>query len=314
MLSSTFNVCAMGRPGSAGRFASWGYCKAARHAKLMRRNFLLALMLSIAAALPALAFVVRPATLPRIVCPHPTHFLLAKPESSPAYGHCRDGHSVWLEVTCAPMLALLTNASPAVAASAVTDSFAQLPSAIVAYGHYLALLLCTGALAVERLSLKEGMTREDEERLASADLVYVFAALLVVLTGYLRTTDYGKGWDFYQHEPIFWVKLILVAVAGASSLFPTIKLFQRSNARNKESSEEFVPMSPKLVARMTSIINAELLAIFSIPLAATLMARGVGYLDWLPWQAGAALTLFAFGGLGVKYGKEALDWTEEVSD
>ena len=36
---------------------------------------------------------------------------------------------------------------------------------------------------------------------------------------------------------------------------------------------------------MTSVITAELLAFLSIPLAATLMSRGVGYADWLPWQA-----------------------------
>ena len=36
------------------------------------------------------------------------------------------------------------------------------------------------------------------------------------------------------------------------------------------------PMSEELAARMTSIINAELLAIASIPLSAALMARGVG--------------------------------------
>ena len=94
---------------------------------------------------------------------------------------------------------------------------------------------------------------------------------------------------------------------------------------------------------MTSVITAELLAFLSIPLAATLMSRGVGYADWLPWQArgvalcrcpaladalpyadallpwasrcpallpwqaGAAPVVLALGGLGFKYVKEALD-------
>ena len=41
----------------------------------------------------------------------------------------------------------------------------------------------------------------------------------------------------------------------------------------------------RLVARMTSIVNAELLALASIPLTATTMSRGIGYAEWLPWQA-----------------------------
>ena len=36
---------------------------------------------------------------------------------------------------------------------------------------------------------------------------------------------------------------------------------------------------------MTSIVNAELLALASIPLTATTMSRGIGYAEWLPWQA-----------------------------
>ena len=40
-------------------------------------------------------------------------------------------------------------------------------------------------------------------------------------------------------------------------------------------------------------------------------AGGVGYADWLPWQAGAAAVAAALGGLGYKYVKEALDWTED---
>jgi hypothetical protein len=56
----------------------------------------------------------------------------------------------------------------------------------------------------------------------------------------------------------------------------------------------------------------ELLALASIPLAATFMARGVGgYVAWLPWYVGAAPAVLAVGGLGYKYVKEALDWPGE---
>ena len=80
--------------------------------------------------------------------------------------------------------------------------------------------------------------------------------------------------------------MLLFCVTGAASFFPTTKIIQRAVAKRNDPS--IAPMSPKLVKRMTSIINAELLAICSIPLAASLMARGVGYAEWLPWQAGGA--------------------------
>ena len=70
-------------------------------------------------------------------------------------------------------------------------------------------------------------------------------------------------------------------------------------------------MSEKLANRLISVINAELLALLSIPLAATTMARGVGYMNDLPWPVGAAPVALALGGLGFKYIKEALDWTED---
>ena len=183
-----------------------------------------------------------------------------------------------------------------------------IPSAFAAYGHYLGLILVAASLTAERLTIKPGMTDDEEERLATADIVYGIAGVLVLFTGYLRVTQFGKGWDFYSHSPVFWVKMVLFTVMGSASFFPTIKIIQR--AVGKKNGEDVPPMSEKLAARMTSIINAELLAIASIPLAAALMARGVGYAEWLPWPVGAAPVGLAAVGLGVKYVKEALDWEE----
>ena len=207
-------------------------------------------------------------------------------------------------VSAAPLLFL--GAEPAFAASASNS----IPSALAAYGHYLGLVLACLCLTTERLTVKENMSSEEEDRIAIADAVYGIAGLLIVYTGYLRVTVYGKGWEFYSHEPIFWLKMLLVAVMGASSFFPTVKIIQRSVAKQQAGGTIASPMSAKLANRMTSIINAELLAILSIPLAATMMARGVGYADWLPWQAGAALPALALVGLGAKYVKEALDWQD----
>lgn len=194
------------------------------------------------------------------------------------------------------------------------DLSSNILGAFVAYGHYLGLILAAASLTAERFLVKPGMTTEEEEKLAMADIVYGIAGILITVSGYFRITAYGKGWDFYSHEPIFWVKMILFAVMGSSSFFPTIKIIQRSvdiRALKEGKKGEIAPMSVKLASRITKVVNAELLALASIPLAATLMARGVGYAEWLPWQAGAGSFAVAFLGLGYKYIKEALEWTED---
>jgi len=100
---------------------------------------------------------------------------------------------------------------------------------------------------------------------------------------------------------------------GSASFFTTTKVIQRAVAK-KQATDAGSPLPPKfspaLTKRLSSIVNAELLAVSAIPLAATLMARGVGYTDWLPWYVGAAPSFLAVGGLGYKYIKEALDWIE----
>jgi len=187
------------------------------------------------------------------------------------------------------------------------------PSALAAYGHYLGLALVSACLACERLLIKPAMPVAEEKLLGNIDLAYGVAATLVLVTGYFRATEYGKGWEFYSHEPIFWVKMLLFTVMGASSLFPTIKIVQRAIAINnaENGKGDFpAPMSEKLAKRLTTIVTGELLAVCSIPLAAALMSRGVLYAEWFPWQAGAGAVALGVFGLGFKYTKEALTWKE----
>lgn len=206
-----------------------------------------------------------------------------------------------------PAALALFVATPADAAfEAASNAF---PSALAAYGHYLGLVLVAGALVAERLTIKPDMTDDEEEFLGNADIVYGIAGVLVLYTGYLRVTEYGKGWDFYSHSPVFWVKMLLFSVMGSSSLFPTTKIIQRLVA--KRNGEDIGPMSEKLAGRMKTIMNGEILAIASIPLAAATMSRGIFYTDELPWQAGAAATGAATLGLSFKYLKEAFLWEDE---
>ena len=197
--------------------------------------------------------------------------------------------------------ASLVTAGPALAADA-------LPSAVAAYSHYLALMGIVGSLTTERLLLKEDMSEESFDLLATADIVYGLSGLLILVSGYFRATQYAKGWEFYAHEPLFWVKMSLLAVVGSASYFPTIKIVQRAVAKQ---NGDVPPLSPALVKRMTSIVNAELLGVLSIPFVATLMARGVFYVDGFPWFVGALPVVGCAGFFGYRYATEALDWADD---
>ena len=208
-----------------------------------------------------------------------------------------------LSLSAFPVLGML--AAPEAAEAAVSP----VASAFAAYGHYLGLVLVVASLTVEKMLVKPNPSEEDAKKLVIADSVYGIAGVLVLYTGYLRVTQYGKGWEYYSHEPIFWVKMGLFAVMGSSSLFCTTKIIQMAAAQSKGGKPE---ISEKLAARMQKIINGELLAVGSIPLAAALMARGVAFSEGMPWQAGAAPVALVSLALSVKYVKEALTWTEDV--
>jgi hypothetical protein len=97
------------------------------------------------------------------------------------------------------------------------------------------------------------------------------------------------------------------------SFLPRAVTFYKRNFARK-NDETVPPLSDKLLARLQTVINAEISAVLSIPLIATLMARGVGYWQGFPWPLGLALALAATGGSFFFYGKQALTWTEEEEE
>jgi uncharacterized membrane protein len=159
----------------------------------------------------------------------------------------------------------------------------------------------------ERITIKPNMSEEEEDFVAAADIGLGLFGVGIAYSGYARATEFEKGFEFYAHEPLFWLKIALVGVFGASSFFNTVVIIQRAVAKRNGN---FTPMGEKLSNRMIRICNAELTAIAIIPLTATFMARGVGYSNDIPWQAEAALAAAVFAGLSFKYVKEALTFED----
>ena len=146
-------------------------------------------------------------------------------------------------------------------------------SALIAYVHYLGIILCFGALIFENTILKQNLSKNETISIIIADVIYGIAGLAILITGILRVKYYGQGGEFYINNPIFWVKVSLYVVIGLISLYPTATyiLWAIPLSKNK------LPIiSENLVKRFRLIITTELIGFAVIPFFATLMSRGIG--------------------------------------
>tara|TARA_Y100000589_G_scaffold19812_1_gene16431 strand:- start:809 stop:1303 length:495 start_codon:yes stop_codon:yes gene_type:complete len=146
-------------------------------------------------------------------------------------------------------------------------------SAIVAYVHYLGIIICFGALTFERIFLKINLSKNEFISIIIADIIYGIAGLAILVTGILRVKYYGQGGEFYTNNPLFWIKVSLYIVVGLISLYPTTTyiLWAIPLSKNK-----LPVISENLVNRFKLIVMTELIGFAIIPFFATLMSRGIG--------------------------------------
>ena len=146
-------------------------------------------------------------------------------------------------------------------------------SASVAYVHYLSFMICFGALVFERISIKINPNRNEAITMVVADIVYGIAGIALLITGIYRVIKFGQGTEFYTENPLFWTKIIIFALVGSLSLYPTVTYILWAIPLSKGKLPE---VTSTLVTRLKIIINIELFGFSLIPFFATLMARGIG--------------------------------------
>ena len=127
-------------------------------------------------------------------------------------------------------------------------------SALVAYIHYLGIILCFGSLLFERLTLKVDLNRNQTISMVIADIIYGLAGVAILVTGILRVKYFGQGGEFYTENPIFWIKVSLYIVVGLLSLYPTTTYILWAIPLSKNKLPE---ISENLVKRFKFIITTE---------------------------------------------------------
>ena len=146
-------------------------------------------------------------------------------------------------------------------------------SVLVAYVHYLGIILCFGALIYERIILKINLSKNETISIIIADVIYGIAGLAILITGILRVKYFGQGGEFYTSNPIFWVKVSLYILIGLISLYPTTTYIFWAIPLSKN---KLPIISENLVKRFKLIITTEVVGFAVIPFFATLMSRGIG--------------------------------------
>lgn len=145
--------------------------------------------------------------------------------------------------------------------------------ALLAYFHFVAIIGMASMLSAEFAQLVHRDSVTDLRRLKRLDGMYGLFAILTLASGIGRLLWGAKGSAFYLSNPVFHTKLSLFVLAGLISIYPTIQYFKW--AESAKADARFTPPAAS-TARVRSLIITQLVLLASIPLAATLMARGVG--------------------------------------
>lgn len=142
---------------------------------------------------------------------------------------------------------------------------------LMAYLHYLAMLLIAGCLVGELVLCHPGMRGPEVRLLARVDIGFFGAALLAAATGLARLFFWAKGADFYLPNPVFWLKMALYVLIAGLSVRPTVQFIRW----NRAARHGTLP-SDAQIATVRRWVHLELGLLALIPLVAVLMARGIG--------------------------------------
>ena len=142
---------------------------------------------------------------------------------------------------------------------------------LIAYLHYLAMILIAGFLVAEMVVCRPSLEAEQVRLLPRLDVVFFGAALLALATGLLRLFFYAKGVGFYTGNPTFWAKMALYVIIAVLSIKPT-----RTFVRWKRAAASGAAPAGDEIAGARRFIHIELGLLALMPLMAVLMARGIG--------------------------------------
>ena len=141
---------------------------------------------------------------------------------------------------------------------------------IVAWMHYVSIMLMVASLLGEHLLLKPEMDVAQARTLQRLDIVYGASATIVLVTGLLRMF-LEKGAAYYNHHIAFHILFGLFVIAALLSIYPTM-VFLRWRADTKAGRGQ--QLAAAQFKKIQMIVRVEMTLLLLAPFFATWMAHG----------------------------------------
>lgn len=144
---------------------------------------------------------------------------------------------------------------------------------IVAWIHYIAIMLMMASLLGEHLALKAKLTAAESRRLQRLDVIYGAAAMIVLVTGIGRMY-LEKGVTYYLQSGAFHALVGIFVVVAVLSIYPTVTfLHWRADTGAGHGRE----LAAGPYRNLQMIMRLEMALVLLAPLFATWMAHGSFY-------------------------------------
>jgi putative membrane protein len=141
---------------------------------------------------------------------------------------------------------------------------------VVAWIHYVAVMLLMASLLGEHLVLKRELTAAEARTVQRLDIIYGVSAALVLVTGIMRMY-LEKGATYYMQSGAFHALLGLFIVVALLSIYPTV-VFLRWRAATRAGRGQ--QLEAGQFKKLQMILRLEMTMMLLAPFFATWMAHG----------------------------------------
>ena len=141
---------------------------------------------------------------------------------------------------------------------------------LVAWIHYVSIMLLIASLLGEHLLLKQELTMTEARTIQRLDIVYGASATIVLVTGIFRVF-LEKGAAYYNQHIVFHILVGIFVIVALLSIYPTIAFLRWRADTRAGRGQQLVGAQFK---KIRMIVRVEMTLLLLAPFFATWMAHG----------------------------------------